>query len=135
MNIKYLLDTNICIYIAKNHPLSVKKKFEKLPKGSVAMSIITQGELIYRAQKSHFPKKSLSILEELNSFILPLSLPIQAAKEYGAIRSKLEKTGKLIGNNDLWIAAHALALNLILVTNNEKEFKRVPQLRVENWVN
>lgn len=134
MKFRYLLDTNICIYITKQKPRSVLEKFEQLSVGEVGMSIITFGELLYGAEKSNHPKKTLHILEELAGLIPPIPLSIDVGKHYGRIRSKLEKQGKLIGNNDLWIAAHALASDLILVTNNVKEFARVPKLKIENWV-
>jgi len=134
MSLRYLLDTNICIYITKQTPVNVLKKFNQLAVGEVAMSIITYGELLHGAYKSQHPKKALFVLEDLISLIPALPMPTQAAKCYGDIRSKLEKKGKPIGNNDLWIAAHALALDLIIVTNNIKEFSRVPHLKLENWV-
>jgi tRNA(fMet)-specific endonuclease VapC len=134
MKLSYLLDTNICIYIAKQKPVSVLNKFEQLQVGSMGMSIITYGELIYGAKKSHYPKRTMNFLEELASLIPPLPLPTDAAKCYGEIRRNLEKKGKPIGNNDLWIASHALAMELVIVTNNEKEFSRVSQLKIENWV-
>jgi tRNA(fMet)-specific endonuclease VapC len=134
MSLRYLLDTNICIYIAKQKPLSVLHKFEQLMVGEVGMSTITYGELLYGAQKSHHPKKAFSLLEELTGLIPPMPIATEVAKQYGIIRAKLEKIGKPIGNNDLWIAAHALALGSILVTNNIKEFSRVPHLKLENWV-
>lgn len=135
MALCYLLDTNICIYIAKQQPPSVMSKFEKMSVGSVGMSMITYAELYYGAQKSHLSKKSYRVLEELIGIIPPIPIPIQAAKAYGEIRHILEKKGKLIGGNDLWIAAHALSMKLTVVTNNLKEFSRVPKLHVENWVN
>jgi len=135
MPLRYLLDTNICIYIAKHKPLSVLKKFEKLTVGEVGMSTITYGELFYGTQKSQHPKKTLHLLEELTSLIPPLPISTDAGKYYGQIREKLEKAGKPIGNNDLWIAAHAMALDIILVTNNIKEFNRISSLKIENWVN
>lgn len=134
MILRYLLDTNICIYIAKKKPPSVLQKFEKLSTGQIGMSIITYGELFYGAQKSEFSKKNIAQLEELSSFIPPIPLSIDVGKRYGEIRSSLEKSGMPIGNNDLWIAAHALSLKLILVTNNIKEFSRIPKLKLENWV-
>jgi tRNA(fMet)-specific endonuclease VapC len=134
MQLRYLLDTNICIYIAKQKPASVLNRFEQLKVGSVGMSIITYGELLYGAQKSQSSKKTIDFLEELSSLIPPLPLPTDAARHYGEIRSKLEKQGKPIVNNDLWIASHALAMELVLVTNNLKEFSRVSKLNVENWV-
>lgn len=130
----YMLDTNTCIYIAKKKPIEVLHRFEQLTSGQVVMSTITYGELLYGAQKSQHPKKTMTILEKLAESIPPLPIPLEAGHHYGQIRSALEKIGKPIGNNDLWIAAHALALNLILVTNNVKEFQRISQLKLENWV-
>lgn len=135
MSLRYLLDTNICIYIAKEEPISVLHKFEQLVIGEVGMSVITYGELRFGAQKSKYKKKTIRTLEALTSFISPLPLPTSTGEYYGEIRAILEKQGKLIGNNDLWIAAHALALDVTLVTNNEKEFARIPNLDIENWVN
>lgn len=134
MAIKYLLDTNICIYITKQQPDSVLQKFEQLAVGDVGMSTITYGELRYGAQKSQYTEKTLKILDALASLILPLPIPTQASKHYDHIRHHLAKQGKPIGNNDLWIAAHALAIETTLVTHNVKEFSRVPQLQIENWV-
>jgi tRNA(fMet)-specific endonuclease VapC len=134
MKLQYLLDTNICIYIAKEKPVSVLQKFEKMAHGQLAMSVITYGELLYGADKSHHPKKARSILEDLSNLIPFLPLPIDTGEYYGTIRSTLEKQGKPIGNNDLWIASHALAAKLTLVTNNVKEFSRVLHLKIENWV-
>ncbi len=134
MSLNYLLDTNICIYIAKQKPLSVLKKFKDLAVGDLAMSTITYGELYYGAKKSHYPEKALDVLENLVSLIPALPIPFQAGEFYGKIRCDLERTGKIIGNNDLWIAAHALTLNIPLVTNNMKEFLRINKLKVENWI-
>jgi tRNA(fMet)-specific endonuclease VapC len=135
MKLTYLLDTNICIYIAKQKPESVLKRFTSLTVGEIAMSTITYGELLYGAEKSHHPKKTKDLLEELTHLIPPLPLATDTGKFYGHIRSQLEKRGKIIGNNDLWIAAHALSMDLIIVTNNTKEFSRVPKLKLENWIN
>lgn len=134
MALQYLLDTNICIYIAKKSPASVLDRFEHLSIGEVGMSTITYGELIFGAQKSQHPKKTLHILDELASLIPPLPLSTDTGKFYGKIRETLETEGRIIGNNDLWIAAHTLSLNITLVTNNIKEFSRVPHLKLENWV-
>jgi len=134
MSLRYLLDTNICIYIVKQKPASVLNKFKQLTVGEMGMSLITYGELFYGAKKSHHPRKTAGMLDELTSLIPALPMPIQAAEHYGNIRSTLEKHGKMIGNNDLWIAAHALALDLTIVTNNMREFSRVAHLKLENWV-
>lgn len=131
---RYLLDTNICIYIKNHRPPEVLARFSKLPPGKVAMSAITYGELCFGAEKSAKPKETRQILEHLIALIPVLPLDERASQHYGKIRQQLQASGKSIGNNDLWIAAHALASKLILVTNNESEFKRVPGLKVENWV-
>lgn len=134
MKLRYLLDTNICIYIAKQKPVTVMKKFEKLEVGEIGMSIITFGELLFGAKKSHFPDQAHNKLIELSTLIPVLELNNKVAEHYGDIRANLEKKGKPIGNNDLWIASHARSMEVILVTNNSKEFKRVPNLEIENWV-
>ncbi len=133
MTIKYLLDTNICIYIAKHSPIHIFNKFEELVVGQACMSMITYGELFYGVYKSQHSKKNMALLQELISMIPPLPMPTEAGKHYGHIRSMLEQKGTPIGNNDTWIAAHALSLDVTLVTNNIKEFTRIPHLLVENW--
>ncbi len=133
MKPRYMLDTNICIYIAKYQPPEVRTYFERLKPGQLVMSVITYGELYYGANKSNQSAKALTHLEELIQDIPVTELNSNVAQAYGEIRATLEKQGKLIGNNDLWIGAHALALNLTLATNNEREFKRIPGLSVENW--
>jgi tRNA(fMet)-specific endonuclease VapC len=99
-----------------------------------ATFLITHGELLYGAHKSHHPKKARVILQDLISLIPSLPMPTEASEYYGEIRGHLEKQGKSIGNNDLWIASHALALDLIIITNTVREFSRITHLRVENWV-
>jgi len=131
---KYLLDTNICIYIIKKHPENVLKKFKSLKLGEVGISSITLAELMYGVYKSQHQQKNKSALQE---FILPLEIkPFndEAAEHYGMIRAHLEKEGKLIGALDLMIAAQAQSLHTTLVTNNKKEFMRVPKLKIEDWV-
>jgi tRNA(fMet)-specific endonuclease VapC len=131
---RYLLDTNICIYIKNHRPAEVLARFSKLPPGKVAMSAITYGELCSGAEKSSKPKESRQILEHLVALIPVLPLDETVSTHYGKIHRHLQAKGKPIGNNDLWIASHALVHKLILVTNNVAEFERVPGLRVENWV-
>jgi tRNA(fMet)-specific endonuclease VapC len=128
-----MLDTNICIYIGKNHPSEVKARFEKLKPGQVVISAITYGELHYGASKSTQRAKALMQLEALVEDIPVEGLNAHVAESYGEIRAALEKQGRPIGNNDLWIGAHAWATGLILVTNNEREFNRITGLAVENW--
>ena len=134
MAARYLLDTNICIYIKKQRPPEVLARFEKLKAGEALLSVITYGELLYGAAKSQQRMQALNALQELTSLLPVLPLPEDAAEHYGQIRAALEAKGEIIGGNDLWIAAHAKAAGLIVVTNNEREFKRVKGLKVENWV-
>ena len=134
MTTRYLLDTNICIYIQRQRPEKVLARFQKLKPGDAAISVITWGELLYGAEKSMHRKKALQLLDEFKSFVPVLPIPVNAGNTYGAIRASLESEGKPIGNNDLWIAAHAKAAALTIVTNNEREFQRVPGLKVQNWV-
>jgi len=130
---EYLLDTNICIYIIKKRPASVLKKFESLSLGDVAISSITLAELYYGIMKSSNPRKNQ---EALDKFLIPLEIldfDYAATIEYGKIRADLEKKGTPIGPLDTLIASHAKSLNLTLVNNNEKEFERIPDLKIENW--
>ncbi len=130
----FLLDTNICIYIAKHNPPGVRKRFEQLTPDELAMSVVTLSELRYGAEKSQSRAKTLALLDRLQSLIPVAALTDACAVHYGQIRSTLERAGKPIGNNDVWIAAHARAEGWVLVTNNESEFRRVKGLKVENWV-
>jgi tRNA(fMet)-specific endonuclease VapC len=132
MEPRYLWDTRICIYIRQRRPQEVLRRFHRLRAGEVALSVITYGELLYRAAKSAHRSAAIERLQLVR--LLPaLALPEGAGETYGSIRAELESKGEMIGNNDLWIAAHALAAELTLVTNNEKEFRRVRGLRVQNW--
>jgi tRNA(fMet)-specific endonuclease VapC len=134
MPIRYLLDTNICIYIQRQRPGEVLARFERLKPGDAAISVITWGELLYGAEKSQQRKKALLVLEEFKGLVPVLPMPENAGAAYGIIRATLESAGELIGNNDLWIAAHAKAAGLTVITNNEREFRRVPGLKILNWV-
>lgn len=133
MNPKYLLDTNICIYIRQSRPPEVLARFRKLKPGDAIISLITYGELVYGAEKSQHRTKAMHQLAELTQLLPVAPLPEEAGRTYGELRAALERLGQMIGNNDLWIAAHAKASDLILVTNNEREFKRIPGLKVQNW--
>jgi len=134
MAARFLLDTNICIYIHRRRPGKVLARFQKLEPGDVAISVITWGELLYGAEKSKQRKKALEILAEFKTFVPVLPIPESAGNTYGIIRASLESMGQPIGNNDLWIAAHAKAAGLTIVTNNEREFRRIAGLKVQNWV-
>ena len=133
LNLLYLLDTNICIYIAKHKPIEVLQRFQLLEVGQVGMSVITHGELTHGAYKSQQPQLALSKLQQLVELIPVMPIAATVSEHYGQIRSSLEKTGTPIGNNDLWIASHALAEKCILVSNNCKEFNRITDLTLENW--
>lgn len=133
MNPRFLLDTNICIYIRRRRPPEILQRFLHLKVGEAAISVITYGELIYGAEKSEQREAAMRQLEELGSLLRVLPLPADAGRTYGALRAELEAGGRIIGNNDLWIAAHARAAKLILVTNNEREFQRVSGLEIQNW--
>jgi tRNA(fMet)-specific endonuclease VapC len=131
---EYLLDTNTCIYIIKRKPQKVFDKFKQLAPGSVSISSITLAELQYGVMKSMHPAKNS---EALQKFLVPLQIvnfDSLATISYGHIRASLEQKGVPIGPLDFLIAAHALSLNLILVTNNEREFRRIDGLNIENWV-
>lgn len=130
---KYLLDTNICIYIIKKKPEKVIKKFREHKVGDIAISSVTIAELNYGIAKSSKPDENTIALKE---FLQPLEI-IDFSQEdteaYGKIRSGLENKGTPIGAMDLLIASQALSRNLMLVTNNENEFKRIKGIRIENW--
>jgi tRNA(fMet)-specific endonuclease VapC len=133
MAARYLLDTDICIHIRRHRPPQVLARFRQLKPGDAVLSVITYGELLYGAEKSQKPSLSLRQLEELTSLMPVMAMPPEAANAYGTIRAALESRGEVIGNNDLWIAAHARAADLILVTSNEREFRRVDGLTIQNW--
>lgn len=130
---KFLLDTNICIYIIRQSPPKVFRQFRNLTVGQVGISTITYCELSFGVQKSRHIAQNEAALEQ---FVSPLDIrpyPKEAARTYGKIRAELENAGKPIGPLDTLIAAHAVHEGLTLVTNNLKEFSRVPNLNVENW--
>jgi tRNA(fMet)-specific endonuclease VapC len=130
---KYLLDTNICIYLINDRPKKVQDRFKRHPIGDIGISSITVSELAFGVAKSGSTKNRIA----LEKFLLPLQIAdydAEAAMLYGEIRATLEAQGKPIGPLDMLIAAHAMSLRAVLVTNNEKEFKRVGKLKVENWV-
>jgi tRNA(fMet)-specific endonuclease VapC len=131
--LKYLLDTNIVIYVIKRRPIEVLGLFNEHA-GRMAMSAITLSELYHGAEKSAKVSQNLEVIEEFSSLLEVLPYTGKASAHYGSIRSALEKAGQPIGVNDLHIAAHARSEGLVVVTNNVSEFARVPGLMVENWV-
>ncbi len=130
----FMLDTDICIYVIKRKPDSVLAHLAQLKPGQLAMSAITFAELVNGAQKSKHVEANMARLNALSEMLDIRPFDKRAALSYGSVRSSLEKKGEVIGGNDLLIASHALSLNWTLVTNNEKEFRRVEGLKVENWV-
>ena len=133
MSAKFLVDTDILIYLRQKRSPQITARFRTLGAGEAAMSVITHGELLYGAERSQQRERSLQAVGELASLLPVLALPEEASMEYGPLRAELERRGAVVGNNDLWIAAHAKTAGLILVTNNEKEFRRITGLRIENW--
>lgn len=131
--IKYLLDTNIVIYVLKRRPTEVLEIFNKNA-NRMAISSITLSELIYGSEKSQNVDKNLEAIEEFISHLDVLPYDAKASQHYGQIKVTLEKKGEIIGENDIHIAAHAISQGLILVSNNLKEFRRVPNLALESWV-
>ena len=131
--LKYLLDTNIVIYVIKRRPIEVLGLFNEQA-GRMAMSAITLSELYHGAEKSAKVSQNLEVIEEFSSLLEVLPYSARASAHYGSIRSALEMAGEPIGVNDLHIAAHARSEGLVVVTNNVSEFARVPGLMVENWV-
>lgn len=131
---KFMLDTNICIYIIKRKPSNVIKRFIQTEISQIGISSITLSELSYGVSKSSRPEQNQLALAQ---FIAPLEImPYgdEAAQYYGDLRTHLEKQGTPIGSLDMLIAAHALSIGCTLVTNNEKEFIRIPNLKIDNWV-
>lgn len=130
---KYLLDTNICIYLINDRPASVRKRLQALQPGDVGVSSIAVAELAYGVAKTGSARNRAA----LEGFLLPLEIAqfgLDAAMVYGEVRAGVERKGMPIGPLDLQIAAHAITLSTILVTNNQREFDRVAGLQLENWI-
>ena len=131
--LKYLLDTNIVIYVIKVRPAAVADVFNR-ELARIAISAITLAELIHGSEKSQNPTRNLAVVEDFCSRLVVLPYTAKAALHYGNIRASLETQGKVIGVNDLHIAAHARSEGLTLVSNNLGEFERVAGLQLENWI-
>jgi tRNA(fMet)-specific endonuclease VapC len=132
--VKYLLDTNICIYFIKRKPASVIQKIHSLPKADIYISSITVAELEFGIAKSMYPEKNKIALIEFLSIFTILNFDDNDAIAYGTIKADLVKQGRIIGPMDLLISAQSKAKKMILVTNNVKEFERVEGIEIENWV-
>jgi tRNA(fMet)-specific endonuclease VapC len=131
--LRYMLDTNICIAVAKNTPIGLMERFSAWTE-QLCISSITLGEWLYGAEKSQRREQNITVINDFCARLEVLDFDPQAAAHYGQIRAELERAGRLIGSNDMLIAAHARSQGLIVVTNNGREYERVPGLRVENWL-
>lgn len=129
----YMLDTNICIYAIKNKPLQILKQLQENFNKGICISAITLAELEHGVEKSSYPDKNRMALIRFLSILQILSFDDRAAAEYGKICAYLQKRGTPVGTMDMLIAGHVKANDLILVTNNTREFMRIPELRIENW--
>ncbi|MBC2715775.1 MAG: type II toxin-antitoxin system VapC family toxin [Desulfobacteraceae bacterium] len=131
---KFMLDTNICIYIIKRKPSNVIERFRQMEISQICISSITLSELLYGASKSSRPEQNQIALSQFVAPLEILAYDDDAARFYGSLRAHLEKQGTPIGSLDMLIAAHTLSVACTLVTNNEKEFYRVPNLKIDNWI-
>ncbi|MEZ5690359.1 MAG: type II toxin-antitoxin system VapC family toxin [Rickettsiales bacterium] len=130
----YILDTDICSYILKQRPVNVLDKFAEIEFSHMAISIITVAELLYGVRKKSGNKINISVVNKFISNLQIIKWDVAAAEEYAKIRSYLEKKGKTIGNMDMMIAACAVSIGAVLVSNNTRHFINIPNLKVENWV-
>jgi tRNA(fMet)-specific endonuclease VapC len=128
-----MLDTNICIYIRKKNPPEVFARFDRMIPGQIVISVVTYGELCLGANRNPERSKAFAKLDEALGDIAIEPITAAVGLTYGGLRASLEKQGRTIGANDLWIGSHALTLGLTLVTNNEQEFRRITRLKIENW--
>jgi tRNA(fMet)-specific endonuclease VapC len=131
--LQYMLDTNICIYVIKNYPPKLRERFNLLAE-QLCISSVTLAELHYGAEKSARRLENLQAIEQFCARLEVQAFPAKAASHFGQIRADVERLGKPVGPLDMLIGAHARAESLIVVTNNEREFQRLPGVRVENWV-
>jgi tRNA(fMet)-specific endonuclease VapC len=129
----YMLDTNICVYIARQSNPKVMACFAKYGQGDLGISVVGYGELRVGTEKSTHRVEGLKALDLFTQVVRVLPIDPEVAKFYASSRADLERRGQIIGANDLWIASHCLQLGLTLVTNNEREFRRIPNLTIENW--
>ncbi|MFO1187085.1 MAG: type II toxin-antitoxin system VapC family toxin [Alphaproteobacteria bacterium] len=130
---QYMLDTNICIYVIQKRPPALRQKFSRLV-DQLCISSVTLAELHYGAEKSEQRANNLRTIENFTARLDVLPFTPKAAEHFGEIRAELERAGKPVGAYDLMIGAHARSEGLVLVTNNTREFDRMPGLRIENWV-
>ena len=132
--IRYMLDTDICSYVIRERPLEVYEKFKKVKVNQLCISVVTYAELIYGVEHSSSREINRPIIDDFVRHLDIITWDREAAEHYGKIRAFLRAKGSIIGSMDMMIAAHARSQNMTLITNNDKHFKRVPKLRIENWV-
>ena len=132
--IRYMLDTDICSYVIRERPLEVYEKFKKVKVNQLCISVVTYAELIYGVEHSSSREINRPIIDDFVRHLDIITWDREAAEHYGKIRAFLRAKGSIIGSMDMMIAAHARSQNMTLITNNDKHFKRVPMLRIENWV-
>lgn len=130
----YMLDTDICSYIIRERPASVLEKFQQVAVADLCISVITQAELLYGAARSSSKKINREVVENFTNRLIVLEWDSEAAEYYGLLRATLEAKGKIIGNMDMMIAAHALSIGACVVTNNTRHFSVVPKLKTANWI-
>lgn len=131
--LRYMLDTNICIYVMKNRPSGLRERFDRLV-DELCISTISLGEMYFGAEKSTRQGENRLAIEEFAARLELLPFSVDAAAHYGQIRAELERGGRPAGTHDMLIGGHARSEGLVLVTNNLREFRRMPGLRFENWV-
>jgi tRNA(fMet)-specific endonuclease VapC len=131
--LQYMLDTNICIHVLKNYPPDLQEQFNRFA-DQLCISTITLGELSFGAEKSARRAQNLQAVQQFAALLEVLPFTAKAAVQFGQLRAELERAGRPVGPYDMLIAAHARSEGLIVVTNNRREFDRVPGLRTENWV-
>jgi tRNA(fMet)-specific endonuclease VapC len=131
----YMLDTDICSYIIRERPLQVLEHFKQVEMEQLCISVVTYAELIYGVEHSSSKKVNRVVIDDFVQHLTIVPWDEEAAEHYGNIRAYLQTEGKIIGSMDMMIAAHARSRKMTLVTNNDKHFKRVPKLTVENWAN
>jgi tRNA(fMet)-specific endonuclease VapC len=130
---RYMLDTDMCSYIIKEHPESVRQRFQTLAMEQLCVSVVTYAELIYGVERSSSKRINRPIIEDFVRHLDVMNWDTEAADHYGVIRAELEAAGTPIGAMDMMIAAHAKSIKAVLVTNNQKHFTKVKGLKIDNW--
>jgi len=130
---RYMLDTDMCSYIIKEHPESVRQRFQTLAMEQLCVSVVTYAELIYGVERSSSKRINRPIIEDFVRHLDVMNWDTEAADQYGVIRAELEAAGTPMGAMDLMIAAHAKSIKAVLVTKNQKHFTKIKGLKIDNW--